>query len=330
MKILILFFSGVILLAGCSPGYVMRAAYEEGKILAKRRKISAVVQDETTDPEIKRKLGLVVAAREFAISMGLNPKESFTRYTKLDRDVLTWVVVGSKPDAFELATWWFPIVGRVPYKGFWEREDAENAAKDLSAEGYETWVRGSDAMSTLGWFNDPILSTTLNRSDFDLVNTVIHEITHSTVWVPDHVDFNESLANFVGHRGAVQYFKESPEAQAELQFEFELAQIIEGLYQELSALYSSQSSREEKLKKRSEIFHKWIDPLRAKKPNMKAFAEINNAEIIQLKLYLTGLSRFENLFLQSDRNWLTFIAAIEKIRDQVDDGDLKDPFVALP
>src|SRR5690606_33281988 len=103
------------------------------------------------------------------------------------------------------------IVGSVPYKGFFEKEDAEHAAQKLELAGFETWVRGTDAFSTLGWFDDPVLSTTLSNSIPSIVDTVIHESVHSTVWIKGRVDFNESLANFIGGQGAYQFFKEKYE-----------------------------------------------------------------------------------------------------------------------
>ena len=105
-------------LSGCSPTYVIRAAYEESKILINREDIPDVIADPATSLDEQAKLLKVVAAREFAKNLGLNPQDSFTTYSRVDRDILAWVVVGSKPDAFALHTWWFPIVGSVPYKGF--------------------------------------------------------------------------------------------------------------------------------------------------------------------------------------------------------------------
>jgi len=330
-------------LSGCSIGYIMRGAYEEGKLVVTREKIETLLKDESLDPILKEKLTLVLDAREYAISMGLNPGKSFTRYAKLDRDVFAWVVLGSKPDAFELNTWWFPIVGSVPYKGFFEEEDAEAEAKWLEAKGFETWVRSTDAMSTLGWFIDPILSSTLTNDDVEIVNTVIHESLHSTIWIKHNVEFNETLANFIGLSGTVSFYKNKLDLcgisdnacrekydlfhkQAELQYQraFEFAVALDFLYKELSALYSSSLPKDEKLLKRAETFKRAIAPLDGRFPKRKVLISVNNAEIMQLKLYMTDLPKFAEAFEKSGSSFDQFLALMRDIEKE--DGE---PFEIL-
>src|SRR5262249_54103375 len=156
---------------------------------------------------VARKLRLVLEARQFAAeSIGLRAKESFTTYSALDRDTLVLVLSGAYRDRLVPKTWWFPIVGSVPYKGFFDFNAARAAAKALGAEGFDVYLRPSAAFSTLGWFNDPLLSTSLRADSIDLVDTVIHELTHNTFYASDQAVFNESFANFVGARGSAWFY----------------------------------------------------------------------------------------------------------------------------
>lgn len=333
-------------LSGCSPFYVLRAAYEEGRILAGRRKIESVIEDPRTTAAEREKLMLVPQARAFAREIGLTPGGSFTRFSRVSRDVLAWVLMASRPDAFELHSWWFPVAGRLPYKGFFERKDADAAARSLEAKGFETYIRPTDAFSTLGWFDDPLLSTTLRHDETRIVEIVIHETLHSTIWIGDAVDFNESLANFVGTRASVDFF-ESLAAQAPgeaartkaltllqracqgLHSEAALEKIVTSLYNDLAALYESAQSRETKLARRGEIFEQYIAPLRSKNPHMQIFRQINNAEIMQLKIYLTGFSKFEKLFGMCSADWRKFLDELKVLSREIDQSEGPGPWELL-
>jgi predicted aminopeptidase len=194
-------------LTACSPLYVARAGIEEARILSRRRPIVRVIEDPATPAETRRKLDLVLQARAFAEhAAGLNVGQSYTTYSWVDSDTLLLVVSGSRQDRFQAYTWWFPIVGRVPYKGFFDFAAAHRETARLEAAGYDSYVRPAGAFSTLGWFNDPLLNTLLRYDDVSLVSTVIHELLHNTVFIPGQVAFNESFANFVGDRGAIEFF----------------------------------------------------------------------------------------------------------------------------
>ncbi len=188
--------------------YVVRAAWEEGKILARRRPIEQLITDSTTSPAVARRLELVLAARAFARdSLGFKTGESFTTFSQLDRDTLVLVVSASRRDTLAAHTWWFPVVGRFPYKGFFDPAQALQTAADMRAAGFDTYVRPASAFSTLGWFDDPLMSTTLRQDSAGLANTVIHELLHNTLFVKGKVAFNESFATFAGARGAIEFFE---------------------------------------------------------------------------------------------------------------------------
>jgi predicted aminopeptidase len=333
--------------SGCSPFYVVRAAYEQSKILIARRPIADVLEDPASSAEERQKLQLVLEARDYAVLMGLDPGESFTKYSKLDTDTLAWVLVAARRDSFNLHTWWFPIVGRVPYKGFFDQEDAVEVGSELEKEGFEPWIRGTEAFSTLGWFNDPVLSTTLSNSPSRIVNTVIHESVHSTVWIKNNVPFNESLANFVGTEGAVSFFKERaercqdsgaceseqvylPTAEKERFYQYEMSVLVDSLYAALDNLYQrTDLTSEQKIEERGKVFAAHVEPFRLRYPGLRAFTSVNNAEIIQIKLYLSNLDLFRRLFQVKGQSWDAFMGEIRVIRDMVEDETSSDPFGLL-
>src|SRR5215204_2732849 len=188
--------------------YLLRAGWEEGKILARRQPIAQLAGDSATTPALRAKLVLVLAARAYAHdSLKLETGQSFTTYSRLDRDTLVLLLSGAYRDKLRARTWWFPVVGRVPYKGYFDFDAARAAARDLTADGFDARLGAASAFNTLGWFNDPLLPTTLRADSLTVANTVIHELTHNTFYAPGGAVFNESFANFVGARGAERFFR---------------------------------------------------------------------------------------------------------------------------
>lgn len=294
----------VFIFTACSPSYYYRASLEQAKIIFNKEKIERVVKQSSTTETEKEKLLLVVEARKFAKDLGLYTGNSFTYYYKVDRPELLWVLMASKKDAFELYSWWFPIVGRVPYKGFFNKLDAENEAKKLELEGYETYLRPADAYSTLGWFADPVYSTSLRRDEPTIVNTVLHESFHSSYWFKNDVAKNETLANFFGLNGTIRFYREKIKAKIlssqdftndkknylialeNLEQEKFFAVVINQLYDELELLYKSDLPSIDKITARNKIYDKYLKIIRQKYPKSKIFNPPNNAELMQVRVYV--------------------------------------------
>jgi predicted aminopeptidase len=187
--------------------YLVRAAVAEAGILLARRPITDAIADNNLPEPLRRKLELVLQARNYAQdSLALRAKKSFTMFTMLRRDTLVLVLSAAPRDMLVAHLWWFPVVGHVPYKGFFDYERAIKEASRMESDGYDVNLRPASAFSTLGWFNDPILSTTLGADSVDLVDTVIHELTHNTFFAAGQTVFNESFASFAGARGAAEFF----------------------------------------------------------------------------------------------------------------------------
>ncbi len=133
--------------------------------------------------------------------------KNYTTYVELDRNYLAAVVSAAEELSFTQHIWSFPIVGDVPYKGFYNPEDARREAKNLKEQGYDTWISPVTAFSTLGYFRDPLYSFMKGYSTYRLADLIIHEQTHATIWVRDQARFNEEIATFIGNRGAELFVK---------------------------------------------------------------------------------------------------------------------------
>lgn len=190
-----------------SAGYLYQSVEGQMQLFFEGRPVSEMLNDDTVSDELKNTLRLVQEVKAFAEKeLKLQPTQNYEKYIDLKRDYLVMVLTASPPLKMESKTWWFPIVGTVPYKGYFDLEMGKADEAQLQAEGYETHFRASPAYSTLGWFNDPLLSTMTQYGEYYLVNTVIHESVHATHWVPGEVTFNENMASFIGDKGALMFY----------------------------------------------------------------------------------------------------------------------------
>ncbi|HMP98951.1 MAG TPA: aminopeptidase [Cyclobacteriaceae bacterium] len=177
-------------------------------IIWKAKPITYYLNDPSFPDTLKQKLHFIEEVKQFAIdSLGLAPTKNYsTLYDQQGKDIM-WVVTAAKPFALEPKEWKFPVVGSVPYKGFFNQEKALKLAEELKADGWDVDIKIPGAWSTLGWFRDPILSKMLLRSEGDLASLIIHEMVHATIFVKDSIEFNENLASFIGDLGAFHFLE---------------------------------------------------------------------------------------------------------------------------
>ncbi len=326
-----------ITLSACSPFYVLRAAYEEGKILWRREPITQFLDKADVNQDTQEKLKLVLAVRDYARDvLKLNVGGSYASYSYVDRPDLTFILTAAPKTELKPYTWWFLIVGRVPYMGYFSKEEADGAAAELQSEGYDTNIRPSAAFSTLGWFDDPLLSHLLRYDKVTLAELVFHELFHNTLYVKGAGNFNESSANFIGHRAAIDFFRDrfgvnSAEHQRAIQAwqeELEFSDFIEKLAESLSELYGKEISLGEKLRLREAIFERgkkeWEDRIGARPANrFRGFSKqpLNNAVMIHYLLYLKNLKLFEELYESRGRN---LAQVIDSMREAIANGG--EPF----
>lgn len=309
--------------------YIARGAVAEAKILGRRQSIAKMAADSSTPPAVRAKLQLVLEARKFAVdSLGLPAKDAFTQYAKLEHDTLVLVLSGAYRDEIRSVTWWFPVVGSVPYKGFFDFAEAKRAEVELRDAGFDTYLRPSPAFSTLGFFNDPLLSTTLGEDSLGIVNTVVHELTHNKFYAKGEAVFNESFANFVGARGAERFFmargdtSSARRTAAQWRDELLLANVWERTYHSLDSAYRAHSSdsardarsgdslRALRYAARDTIYARTrrllvdsIGPqLKTIDPRYAALVRLDNASLFARLIYATGLPKFESVYESEGRD----------------------------
>jgi predicted aminopeptidase len=318
----------------------MRAAYEEGKILWRREPIQEVLEREDLDPIRRAKFETVLGVREFAKEkLGLRVGGSYASYSHLDRPILSYLLTAVPKTKFEPYTWWFLFVGTVPYKGYFDRSDAEDEALKLEEDGYDTYIRPVGAFSTLGWFDDPVLEQLLQLNRVRLADVIFHELLHNTLFVKGSVNFNESLANFVGKRGAIEYFTDrygsaSPEARAAVRIwddELGFSRFLMKWVECLKELYAEPISEPEKLRRRIMLFETmqtaWRKEISGQPDRFHTGfeeAKLNNAVLMQYYFYVNNLELFEKLYERTGRN---LRQTIDEIEVATESG--KAPFDAL-
>jgi predicted aminopeptidase len=255
---------GLLLLSGCATqvGYLAKQGGYLFRDGSGARPVDQLLKAPTTPADTREFLLLVEEIKAFAFrEVGLRDNGNYRRYKELSRDHLVDVVSACDAASFTPYMWQYPFLGKLPYKGFYERPDAEAEAARLKKEGWDVVTRPVDAFSTLGFTKDPLYSFMKKYPAFELASLIIHEQTHATMFVKGQPQFNEELAVFVGDEGAFEWMREryGPQSKEYLDAVDQQADsatfigLLSGLSEELRAVYKGPQLREEKLSRKAEI-----------------------------------------------------------------------------
>lgn len=319
----------IVLLSNCKiVFYGIEQGIGQIKIVRKSVPITQILQDTTYADSLKKKLRIVQEARSFAIdSLGLSQSKNYTHmYDQKGKDI-NWVVFASEKYKIEPFNWKYPVLGKMPYKGYFDYKKAWREAERLRAKGYDVKIRTVAAWSTLGYFRDPILSNSLFTSDGELAELVIHELTHATIYVKGKSQFNENIATFVGFEGAKRfliqkYGKNSPQYKEYIGVLSDEKKIVNHFIQSakvLDSLYSSFTSemtnaQKDSLKaktiKNIVLQMSEIDFYDKKIPSYysKNVSGINNAYFALLRTYYMDLSAYDEELQQNNSNLKKYIS----------------------
>lgn len=302
--------------SGCRLAYLFHAAVGQARLLSAAVPVDEGLQAPTLSPEEKKRLRLVSRIKAFGEeTLGLRETENYrTVYLKSHQPPI-YVVSACPKDRLAPVTWWFPIVGRMPYLGFFDRESAREEESKLAAKNLDVTLGMADAYSTLGWFQDPVTLNLIQGSTLDLVETILHEMTHATLYIKGQGAFNEGLAVLVGKVGALMFLRdhygpEHPftlEAGYSMEDERIFATYMDSVFRRLEDLYEGPLSSREKIEKRQGIFRGAIEDFDRLRPRFKTDrftgfgkAPLNNAYLLGIGLYHRHFPLFERMLREND------------------------------
>lgn len=340
-----LFASAVLITCtGCQIGYYLHSAYHQSKLIHSRRSITRELRSDQLSADQKRKLLLVGEVKAFAeTKLGLASSSNYTSFVQLEEPYVTYIVQAAYARELKPYLWNFPFVGKVPYKGYFRKKLAEEEAAGFSGEEYDTFVRGVTAYSTLGWFQDSVLSSMLRYDDHDLVELIIHETTHTTLFVKGGVDFNERLATFMGHEGMKLYYIEKEGADSptlkraanDIHDQHLFSKFITAELADLEKWYADNKAtltpetKAARLTALQDKFNKELKP-KLKTDNHDDFGKrkLNNAYLLAFKNYEDNLDDFAKVYEHFGRDYQKTLAYLMTLKNEDKPDQILKEFVS--
>lgn len=282
----------MVCLTGCANfSYYTQAVSGQMDVWRRAQPIHTLIADADTQPKLRHILARVVELREFASGeLKLPRNQSYTYYADLKRPYAVWNVFAAPELSITLKKWCFIQAGCVSYRGYFSQDDANRYADKLKKQGYDVYVGGVRAYSTLGWFDDPILNTFIDYSETELARLIFHELAHQVVYVPGDSVFNESFATAVEYEGVKRWFKQHGSVADQTNFNTE--QGVNAIFTELVLKYRGQLHA---------MFNSKIGDGEKRLAKQRIFYELQ-AAFQQLKVASPGLSRYDRWFAQAPNN----------------------------
>lgn len=297
--------------------------------MSSRVPVSEALEDKELNEEQRRKIVLSQKARDFAFQkLKLKETSNYSSFINLHRPYVTWVVQAAYKWEMKTYEWSYPFVGKMPYKGFFNEEDAKEEAKLMESEGYDSYVRGVSAYSTLGWFEDSVLSSMLRYKDHDLVNTIIHEIVHTTLYIKNNAEFNERLAVFIGNKGTEMFYSEyeGPHSKTletiknENEDDALFSNFVNMKLSDMKNWYQAHGVEKDENARQQMFDGILLSFQNDLKPKLKTNSyfkfekeKMNNARMSLYKTYMQNLDDFELIYKKLNSDLLAFIDAMKTL-----------------
>ncbi len=320
--LLILVLGIVPVITGCgNTDYALAAVIGELRLLGAAVPIETALNDPELTEDQREKLAFMVKVRDYGEEViGLNVGNSYRNFVKVKDDTLAWNLSASRKDAFDPYVWRLPVVGGIPYLGFFTLDYAKAERDRLVDLGYDTVIYEVDAYSTLGLLPDPVASSLLKRGWLQLADTVMHECLHNTIWREGDTNFNETMALFVGRTAALEFLAYEFGADSEMLIEARqyyeddnvFRDFLDDLRADLNAIYTSNQSSTEKIQARKPILEgagaRFVEealPLMHDQDSFQDYVDFNfnNAFLLLYVRYGTELQLFEGVHEMTGGDW---------------------------
>jgi predicted aminopeptidase len=318
-----------LLLSGCAAvDYYAQAVRGHLDVIGRAVPIEERLREPDTPEALKAKLARVLAMREFASrELGLPDNGSYRRYAELDRPFVAWNVIAAPGFSVKPVESCFPFAGCVSYRGFYSEEAAERHAAELAREGFDVYVGGVPAYSTLGWFDDPVLSTFIRYPDAEVARLIFHELAHQVAYVGDDTMFNESFAVAVEEEGVRRWLDREGAAQQRAAYEdfrrkrSDFVALVLGYRGRLAAFYGEPAPIEERRAGKARLFAEMQDEYRALKASWQGFSGYdrffarppNNALLASVATYTELVPAFRALLAEKKGDLPAFHAAVREL-----------------
>lgn len=315
----------VCLLGACqSLSYYSQSVVGHSKLMLARTPVDKALA--SAKPKIASKLRLSKELKAFASSqLGLPDNNSYTTYVALQRDYPVWVVVAAPEFSLEAKQWCYLVVGCAAYRGYFSQSAAQRHAKKLRSQGWETYVSGASAYSTLGWFSDPLLPSMMHGSDASFAEVLFHELAHQRLYVNDRSGFNEAFATVVGEQGAQLWLEQNrasalPLYRANLQARRDFTELVQQFKRQLEGLYSSAIPEDAKRQAKQALFDQFkVDyrVLKTERWENRAYYDhwlltpLNNARLASFSTYHELQPKLETLFKECGADFSRFYRHLE-------------------
>lgn len=322
----------IALISGCSSaGYYAQSVKGQMEIWQESQPISSVLEDPGVAEQVKAKLELALEIRRFAVEeLHLPDNKSYTKFVDLERPYMVWSVYAAPELSLEPLEWCFLIVGCVNYRGYFEKQSAQDFAKRVSEQGYDVYVGGVPAYSTLGWFDDPVPNTVLQYSAAEFAGLIFHELAHQVAFAKGDTIFNESFATTVERIGVERWLMASDDAPKIARYHLrkqrdeKVVELILDYRARMDQAYSANTSDMKKRRTKQQLIADLKDAYAETTRQWQGYSgykywfeqPINNAKLVSIATYNDLIPAFEKLLEKHGGDLESFYESVAELADQ--------------